>query len=162
MSDYSYNPSLSFQMYLVDTDILSLHNDKFSLPINDFINWFKNIGTEIKISPGFSKTFFLGNSKINNLLVTKIFFDNLLEDNNSSNYVYFFLDRAYVTSVQDEIKANYSDKYKNQIDSFNHFLNDIIIGKSRVLVQYSKKDGWFDFNAAYKRFKDIGDQPKGK
>jgi hypothetical protein len=134
------------KFFVLNSKIARENQDRYALQGYEFINWYKSCSKEYDFSKSFCKKIFEQNSKINQVLTYNILNYNLLGPTDASNFVYFYLNAFFAKNIIDEINRDNGEiSLKEELEKFLSLLEGVRNKNSFCIIEYSKKDGWFDY-----------------
>jgi hypothetical protein len=140
------------QLFLLDRKVADQHSDKFGLGEHEMIEWYKTAAKRYSFSNAFCQKVFMGDRKISQILTGQILDYNLLGRSDTGDFVYFYLSSYFANSMLNELDTgNIGPANQEDMDAFRAALAEIKHYRSTCMIEYSKKDGWFDYDGILKQ-----------
>lgn len=139
--------------YYLDSANKAANDDMFALHGQALADRRKSISREYRFSAAFSKKIFQEDQQISHVFLAHIInnkvFPGLPE---SSNLLYFYLDPFWLKLIVQELDAlGHTGSDDREMKEFAGLMKDCLDRKGSCMVEYSKKDGWFDYDEIMRR-----------
>ncbi len=145
---------------VVERQVLDINKEKYALSDIDFIDWYKSKAKIYRFSNELYRDVFVFTPQINSSLDHKIMGFDLLPDSFPSPKRYFWLDRYYAESFIRFMDRQYEQVDSAELNGLTKVLKDVVEDKVSVMVEYSVKDGWFDYQEALRDRKELEEEVK--
>jgi hypothetical protein len=133
--------------YFLDKATARANQDKFGLSTANLITWYKSSAKVYSFSDTFNKTIIAGNQKIGHIIGGKALESNLLGSADTSDFAYFYLSGFFAQTISKELAAmDLKGLEKKETDSFQKMLNEVQDKTGTCMVEFAKKESWFDYN----------------
>ena len=138
--------------YLLATTTKRANSEKFGLGQVDFIDWYKSESKVYAFSEKFNRVVIADNPKIGRIIGGKALEDNLLGSTDTTGFAYFYLSDYFARSICKEFETlDLNSLEKSEANSFRELLARILDKSGSCMVEYGKKEGWFDYDDTLKK-----------
>ena len=139
--------------YYLDKAAHVANDDMYALHGQALVDRRKSVSREYRFSKEFSKKVFEEDRQINHVFLVHIIENKVVPGvPESSNFLYFYLDTFWLKLIVQELDTlgdtNSSDP---EMKEFAGLMKDCLDRKGYCMVEYSKKDGWFDYEEIMRR-----------
>ncbi|SCC40460.1 hypothetical protein GA0116948_107201 [Chitinophaga costaii] len=160
---YQESKSNVIVFYEVDRDLMDNNRAIFTLPEREYINWFKSSSRYHSFSKSFVNEVLIHTQRINNMLTIHLLEDKIWEDSCAQTHIYCYLQKLSANLFINEMnKSSYSEQVQSEVDLFKKMLTLIVEGKVSVIVEYSKDEGWFDYDGILKSKRELEEKNRPK
>ena len=139
--------------YYMDKAVKAANDDMFALHGQALADRRKSISRGYRFSAAFSKKIFQENKQISHVFLVHIINNKVLAGvPGSSNFLYFYLDPFWLKLIVQELdELRHAGSGDLEMGEFTGLMKDCLDRKGSVMVEYSKKDGWFDYDEIMRR-----------
>ena len=149
------------KFYFLDNATFEANRDKFGLGTANLITWYKSTAKVYSFSAIFNKTIIADNRMIGYIIGAKALENNLLGSTDTTGFAYFYLSDYFARSISKELATlDLKGLEKTETDSFQKMLNETQDKTGSCMVEFAKKEAWFDYDDTLKKKKAMEQQTK--